>query len=437
MSFTLNFLFFASLLGLASQAQASVGAPENRTQCINGDVGKNKSLLASFDTNKDPLRLAFQKTQNQKTSEPAPEPQQEYIPTLMTDIETCFQTNTSLKNYSVIRDVTKHLSAINPKMETNVPTEAQKGFAEVAKQPSPKSMAPKIKRECIEASMTRSPGNDGYTCSYPPKGSKHHNSANTQSILTPYGTAGGNSLQCINDRMVDYMTFAVNNAIQCMSPNDPVDARVIFKKINNETAFNPSLASRGGVGIGQMTSPAKNELTDKELGRGRYILENIVDSKKPECEGFKNVAQDDLKKAPRIGNSCEWVSTGNGLARSLMYTVGYYLTMRDQYVIPSLERRSPHLIGNASLISDFTAIAYGAEGLDHAKWLMQKYRAGKGSNLKDLQDKIRRDSVYLSNIKGKMKEITCIRNGVDPTSKKCENHKFSTDDLEADSCVTK
>jgi hypothetical protein len=119
-----------------------------------------------------------------------------------------------------------------------------------------------------------------------------------------------------------------------------------------------------------------------------------------------------------------------------MYAVGYYLTMRDQYIVPLLEKRSPHLTGNAGLISDFTAIAYGAEGLEQARWLMQKHRAGKGSNAKDLQEKIRRDSVYLSNIKSKMKEITCIRNGTDPSSKQCENHKFTKEDLEAESCVT-
>ena len=166
------------------------------------------------------------------------------------------------------------------------------------------------------------------------------------------------------------------------------------------------------------------------------FLENIVNSKKPECNGFKGVAAADLKRSPSVKNTCDWVNPGDGLARSLMYTIGYYLTMRDQYVIPTLEKRSVKLIENKSLVSDFTAIAYGAEGLDHAKWLMQKYRVGRGTNAKTLQNNIRKDSVYLSNIKDKMQEISCIRQGK-AADKACKQQPISEADAEADSCITK
>lgn len=431
-------LLFLTLLVLTPLAFATVAAPENRANCINGDVSNNKSLLASMDTNKDPLRLEFLKSLETNKSETAPTTaDSEYNPITMKDFEACFQTDANIKNMSFLRQLSKRLDNISPNLEAASSSEAQKDFAEVSKHSTPKSMASKIKRECIAASMTRAPGNDGYTCSYPTaKQAKTGSPNNSQNVITPYGTAGGNSLQCVNDRMVDYMTFAVNSAIQCMSPDDPIDTRVIFKKINNETAFNPSIAYTGGVGIGQTTSPAKNELTDKDLGRGRYVLEGIVNSKKPECNGFRKVAESDLNRAPAVRNSCDWVNPGNGLARSLMYTVGYYLTMRDQYIIPLLEKRSPHLIENSGLVNDFTAISYGGEGLEKARLLMQKYRAGKGTNAKDLQEKIRRDSRYLKSMKSKMKEFTCIRKNIDPNSKECEKQKHTPEDLEAESCVT-
>lgn len=423
-------------------ASATVNAPANRVMCINGPMEKNKDLILSVDASKDPLHLEFVKSLQPKKNPPparvAGEVAADSSPTVMTDIESCFQTDNSKKNYGWLAKLRNYLDSFtNAHAESSVtPETVRNEISELAKQPPPAKTSPKIKRECIAASMSRSPGNDGYTCGYPTaKEAKRGFSAHTQSVPKSYGKAGGDTLQCLNDRMVDYMTFAVNSALECMSGDEPIDSRVIYKKLNNETAFNPSLASVGGMGIGQTTSPAKNELTNGELGKGRYILENIVNSKKPECKGFKGVAAADLKRAPTVRNTCDWVSPGDGLARSLMYTVGYYLTMRDQYVIPLLEKRSAKLSGSKSLVSDFTAIAYGAEGLDHAKWLMQKYRIGNNTNPKALQNNIRKDSVYLSNIKDKMKEISCIRQGK-VADKDCKQQPISEADAEADSCVT-
>lgn len=423
-------------------ASAVVNAPANRVMCINGPVENNKEFILSVDANKDPLHLEFVKSQQPKNASLPAHSEGEVAadssPTVMTDIESCFQTDNSKKNLSFfarLRDYIDSLTSAHAE-GSMMPENVRKDITELAKDAPPEKTSPKIKRECIAASMTRSPGNDGYTCGYPTaKEAKRGFSAETQSVPKRYGKAGGDTLQCLNDRMVDYMTFAVNSALGCMSGDEPIDSRVIYKKLNNETGFTPSLGSIGGMGVGQITSPAKNELTDGELGKGRYILENIVNSKKPECNGFKGVAAADLKRSPSVRNTCDWVNPGDGLARSLMYTIGYYLTMRDQYVIPTLEKRSPKLTENKGLVSDFTAIAYGAEGLDHAKWLMQKYRIGNGTNAKTLQKNIRKDSVYLSNIKDKMKEISCIRQGR-PVDKDCKQQPISEADAEADSCVT-
>lgn len=358
--------------------QALAQAP----MCINGDLSGNDKLLKSYEASRDPLRVAFLNSKKNPSLSP----------------DHCLPTDTNKKNF-------KQISSLNNQIQSSIPK------------------APKIKRECIQASMTRSPGNDGHICS--------------QGKATSYGTAGGKTLQCVNNNMVDYVTFSVNSAIQCMTPDKLIDSRVIYKKLNNETGFNSSLAARGGVGIGQLTTPAIKELADPTLGKGRYILEDIKNSTRPECQPFKHIATKDLEDRPRVQNTCDWVSPGDGLARNLMYSIGYYLVMRDHYVTPEISKRSPALARNKSLVSDLTAVAYGAEGLDHVKWLLRRHRVNEKTKVATLQSKIRKDSVYLTNIKGKMKEITCIRKGQDPVSKECKDQNISNADLEADSCVIK
>lgn len=334
--------------------------------------------------------------------------------------ESCLTTDLVKKNSNVC---SKRVSFIQ---EIKTP-EPSREIASISQTPR----ALKITQECIAASMTREAGGDGYICGATKR-------------ARPYGKAHGNTLQCVNDDMADYLTFAVNSAIQCMSSigptseeTNPIDSRVIYKKINNETAFNPSLAASIGVGVGQLTTWAVKDIAKKN-GNGRYILEKIAESKKQECQGFKKVAVKDLKKRPTVQETCAWVSPGDGLARSLIYSVGYYLTLRDQYIIPALKKRSAsHLINNTTLVSDLTAIAYGHEGLKQAKLLMDKFRTNEKTKAQDLQRKIRSKSDYLQKIQGKMREIACIRNGKDPNRKNCKNANIPNADLEGDTCVSK
>lgn len=400
-------------------------------------------LQKSINASKDPLHLAFLKSKEPtKTSQPpaaaVPEVDSKF-PTVQTDIGSCLPTNNMSKQLSFFG---KLASAIREYFGAEAEVINSMDFVnpaltEVSKvQQGPR--APRILRDCIKASMTRAPGNEGFTCDYPTaKEAKRGFNTKTQSVPVSYGKASGKTLQCVTDDMVDYMDFAVNSAIQCMSPADPIDSRVIYKKLNNETAFNLSMANRGGVGVGQLTTPAIKELTDEDLGKGRYILENIVNSKKPECKPFKDVAKASLKKRPHVNSTCDWASAGDGLARSLIHSIGYYLVMRDNYVIPALEKRNTKLLTNPSLISDLTAISYGAEGWDHARWLLQKYRVNEKTSPKSLQTSIRQDSVYLGNISDKMHDVTCIRNGMTPQTAPCDAAPQTAAEAEADTCVQK
>lgn len=295
----------------------------------------------------------------------------------------------------------------------------------------------RIKRECIVASMKRNPGNKGYVCNYADDKTPIGVNPGKQSILKYYGVASGPTAQCVDDRMTDYIYFAVNSAIQCLSGSGKIDSRTVYRKINNESAFNVSVASTGGWGIAQITSSARNEMIDPELGRGRYILDQVSKSNDPSCRGFKEVASQDLLKAPSMAqdNRCAWLSPGDGLARNLMYSIGYYLTMRDKYIVPALTRMAPHLADSEKLLGELTSIAYGSEGIKHAKMLLRKFRVNSQTNADQLVSSLRGQSRYLKNIKSKMKEVTCLRKGLEADGEACKKLKLSSEDLEGDSCV--
>ncbi len=307
------------------------------------------------------------------------------------------------------------------------------GFLPATETP-PRNKSDRIKRECIVAAMKSNPGNSGYTCDYEGKSGEN---AGKQSIPRYYGKAGGKTAQCVDESMTDYIHYAVNSAIQCLSAVGKVDSKTVFRKINNESAFNISVASGGGVGMAQLTSIAVDEMLNSAKGKGRYVLEHIANSADSTCNGFKQVAVEDLKKrpAPFAENRCAWLSPGDGLARNLMYSIGYYLTMRDKYVVPFLKQRAPALVTNEGLLNDLTSIAYGAEGINHVRNLLRQHRVSNKTNMAELKRKIRKDSVYLGAIESKMKEVTCIRKGWPNESKECKNYKMEPAELEGETCV--
>lgn len=298
----------------------------------------------------------------------------------------------------------------------------------------PRNKSDMIKKECIVAAMKRNPGNKGYICDYEGKSGEK---ASKQIVPRYYGQAGGDTAQCVDQNMTDYVHYAVNSAIQCLSGVGKVDSKTVFRKINNESAFNISVASNGGVGMAQLTSIAVKEMHDKSLGKGRYVLEHIANSAESSCSGFKDVAAQDLKKAPSTSaaNRCMWLSPGDGLARNLMYSIGYYLTMRDKYLVPILKRQAPNLMNDEGLMNDLTSIAYGAEGINHARGLLKKYRVSNKTNIGELKKKIRANSVYLGAIKRKMKEVTCIRKGWANEGKECKKYEMEPAELEGETCV--
>ncbi|WP_413287557.1 hypothetical protein [Bdellovibrio sp. HCB337] len=383
--------------------------------CINNTSAKNDKLLESFRDNNDPLKLAFLDSRR------------------AANVPACDLTLNE-KDLGFMGNLSRMItSTLFPEVEFPL-QDTKADLLELSKKVESKS--PQISRECIEASMKRAPGNDGYSCRYPTvREAQHGFDPNKQSIANKYGKAGGNTLQCVNNEMVDYMHFAVNNAIDCMSPGRPIDSRAIFQKLNNETGFNPSIAYPGGIGIGQITTSAIRELTT-DAGKGQHIFEDIVSSKKESCQSFKSIAKKDLQSYPPVRNRCSYNSMGDGLARSLMYAIGYYITMRDDYLIPALDTRSSKMVSNDELVSKLAAIAYGGEGIKHAKWLVQKYRVNERTDTKAFIKTLHNESTYLKQTAGKMRETLCLQKGVDPSSTECRHLQFTPEELGADTCVS-
>lgn len=268
-----------------------------------------------------------------------------------------------------------------------------------------------IRKDCIEASLQRSPGNRGYSCYSKKKGSFDNS---------------GSTTPCLNQKTVDLVHFAMNEAISCMSSGrNPIDARFIFKKINNETAFNFYVAYGGGKGIGQLTSDAVNEIAGWNeggkfmQGNAFYILEDLMKSDNPACAPFKEILKDDLKSPPpspgNARNNCTWVAPGAGLARNLIYGLGYYIHMRDQVIRPYLQRKAPKLAQNRETLSYLTLVAYGPGGMREAKSLIDRLRLSNSSIASDVKNKIVSKNTYVRNTESKMKEFVQIYQPEDAT----------------------
>lgn len=419
------FIFIISIIPFMEVSALDKNSAVTASKCINGPYEKNLKLKTSFECSFDFLRFEYIKVNN------IPKP-----------FDSCIELNgrTCEKN-----DLTDQVIKIDqvynkldyPVISASLSKDAQELTANLknASSYNQNTTPPlKIKKECIQASMKRLPGNRGYVCGYNENESNQEIEPGDQLIQKYYGRASGNTAQCIDDSMVDYMHFSVNRAIECLSNIAPIDTKTVFKIINNETAFNLSVSSRDGRGVGQITTPAAQELTHARKGNGKYIFQSIIHNPNPACTPFRHIAKRDLEEGPpiknRLKNICAWVNPGDGLARNLMYTLGYYLTLRDHYVKKRLSKINPALAENTQLVNDLTSIAYGREGLTKVKALLDQYRVNKESDPKTLTASFRQESLYLNEISNKMQEMYC------PTpSASCDRTKLTTDQLEGSECV--
>ncbi|MGE9744511.1 hypothetical protein [Bdellovibrio bacteriovorus] len=277
----------------------------------------------------------------------------------------------------------------------------KKTSQDIAKVTKAQSNVKAIRRECIEASLQREVGNQGYSC-LKDRPKKFENA--------------GKSAPCLDSSTVDFIEYSLNQALNCMSSDrNPIDPRFILKKINNETAFNFYIAYNGGVGMGQLTSNPVKELAgwkeDGEFieGNGRNILETLMKSQNPACKPFRDIMKDDLvNPPPRPGspkNYCTWVSPGKGVARNLIYSLGYYVHVRDSIVRPALAARAGRLAANQDVLNYLTLVAYGPQGPSEAKSLIRKLRLSNTTAPGDAVSRIIKNNSYVRQTEVKMNEL--------------------------------
>lgn len=208
-----------------------------------------------------------------------------------------------------------------------------------------------ISMKCILGALRRSSGTTAYACA-----NDRAPASGKQNVVT-VGPKG----PCITQDLAEYMQFALQQAMECFSEAaEPIDPRVIFKKINNESAFHFYQAYDGGVGLGQLTNIAVKQLTKNDTS---LMTDDVLASPKPACAPFKQIVQEDLAagraRMPKP-HYCYWTAPNRGLARNIIFSIGLYIYNRDL-----LAEIYPHLKGAAL---DYAALAaFGPGGLLEAQ----------------------------------------------------------------------
>jgi len=247
-----------------------------------------------------------------------------------------------------------------------------------------KSSQIKVKRECFVASMKREHGTDEFFC--PSSSSKGRMSL---------GVPSDNG-QCLTDQIVDYTSWAFHEVISCMSdPKKPIDPLTLFALMNNESAFHFYVASKGGVGIGQLTTSAIDAVNNPDRSGSNNYIEQIKNSDNPHCAPFKKALAEPLKNS-YAGGYCPLLQPSGGFARSLVYSVSYYLMTRD-----TLMTRVNSFLGKkgeerASFYNYAALAMYGPTALNEESHVIQAYTESKG-NFTKFMSAMRKKIPYVAN----------------------------------------
>ena len=277
-----------------------------------------------------------------------------------------------------------------------------------------------IPKDCIQASLKRKVAQSSIECTRTPEGNW-----NKPTMHSPRSK----STPCFDDSSVDYIHFVTNKVISCFQGlsmkngmKEAIDPKVLYSKLNNESSFNFTYSYGGGVGAGQLTGWAVQEMnvlnprrTKGKVvkGNGRFILDEILNSSNPECAGLKPIIENDLKfkyHSPRK-ISCEWVSLENGLARNLIYSIGYFSFLKHQVIGKELKKRAPLAYKDPELLNLLTLVGYGPGGPNRALTLIRTLRIGAPPYSNEHYKKQLRNEKYLKNTYAKMAEVKKIAGG--------------------------
>lgn len=241
---------------------------------------------------------------------------------------------------------------------------------------SPRSQAQRVDPACVLAGLTREVGREGFLCE--PESSQ----------ALAFSVQGGCPSLQPTLPLARYVAFAMDRAFDCAdaiaksyNPSRPsVPRQLLLKKFNTESGFRFYLSGDAGVGIGQLTNPAFQDLEPAHSNmfqRFRGAPRQPAGGKNrgqvqlpQQCDMFRSAILGERtagREPENSNNRCTWLSPGRGLAHNLIYSVVYYLRIRDQ-LLPEKFGSSVYqcLQRHPSLLAEISFWAYSSVGSGQA-----------------------------------------------------------------------
>lgn len=291
---------------------------------------------------------------------------------------------------------------------------------------------PKIKLDCIRSSMSRIP-NIPFSSKSGKRPLTRRAVCSSDSELPKWQSYE----PCLNDEVVRLVQWSVNNALECGNAlalkigGLPIDPKIFFQKINNESAFGFHLQNSGGIGIGQLTSIAVKEVSKPSKSPlPGPPMKNYVQAamEEPACNSFKSVLDEDIQftgSNKKTVRHCQFLSGGNGMARNLFYSIMLFIHNRSVIGIKKgqlaggvQQIASSYGITDTAKIDYLTLVSYGRGGMARVSAIISTLAKNRALSNVDINkvpieeflghlDKL---SPYINETRNKMDEFLKIHN---------------------------
>lgn len=193
---------------------------------------------------------------------------------------------------------------------------------------------------------------------------------------------------CIDDEVVDYVNWAVNEAVQCVNSltDRPVPPEITFMKLNRESKFGFYLQYHGGIGIAQMTTAGVNGVVEN----APHLIDKAKQSKS--CESFHQLLEKPLQytKGGAVRH-CQLLGVGEGVGRNLFLGLALLIHHRDTGINALGKWFNRRGLTDNNKINYLSFISYGRNGYAASKQAFDliRYKAAvqKNPKLKNDYDK--------------------------------------------------
>lgn len=165
--------------------------------------------------------------------------------------------------------------------------------------------------------------------------SNKSSSSNAPQISCPSGEKV-KSAMCITEEQLQYQNAVISSFVNCAikSGLTGINLNSIFQKLSIESGFRPQYSSGNGTGIGQVTSIFVEDI--HQAHRGKKYLQKIAENNSDACKAARLIAEPDLSKKPAFKDKCEFISTGEGFERNVLYSLIGTTTTWEMNIEPKL-----------------------------------------------------------------------------------------------------